>query len=275
MIKKDKLKPTQPYFVLDTTDFVQKMYLKDGISHFYNYKVNVSMPYRAVPDGCIDILFEITNSGDITGYACGTCLSYKEIDSRPAGEIFGVRFMPGIQPAIISARMKELVENRVELSKCLQGDGEWIKLIKDSEFEDRVEIFLGAYEKARKAEKKPYGKSEIVQSIKNLVYASDGQMKINDIAERTGYTERYINKIFQEEMGFSPKLFCKIIQFQRAIELLNYGKPENMTEAAVYLGYYDQPQFIRDFSKFAGMTPRRYLDLIEKGNYRNRVKSIN
>ena len=31
-----------------------------------------------------------------------------------------------------------------------------------------------------------------------------------------------------------------------------------MTEAAVNLGYYDQPQFIRDFKTYCGMTPKRY-----------------
>ena len=95
------------------------------------------------------------------------------------------------------------------------------------------------------------------------------------MAERVGYTERYINKIFIEQMGFSPKVFCKIIQFQRSLEFLNYGTPERMTEAAVNLGYYDQPQFIRDFKTCCGMTPKRYLTLIKRIRYESRVKNTN
>ena len=40
-----------------------------------------------------------------------------------------------------------------------------------------------------------------------------------------------------------------------------------MTEAAVNLGYYDQSQFIRDFKKYAGITPKQYLKRIELTAY--------
>lgn len=92
-------------------------------------------------------------------------------------------------------------------------------------------------------------------AVKDMAYNSGGLIKVSEMAERVGYTERYINNIFIEQMGFSPKVFCKIIQFQRSLEFLNYGTPERMTEAAVNLGYYDQPQFIRDFKTYCGMTP--------------------
>ena len=38
---------------------------------------------------------------------------------------------------------------------------------------------------------------------------------------------------------------------------------ESMTEMAIKLGYYDQPQFIRDFKTYCGTTPNKYLKLIE------------
>lgn len=48
--KKDKLKPTQPYFVFDTKDFYQEVYLQQGISHFYTYYLEEDKPLRTVPD---------------------------------------------------------------------------------------------------------------------------------------------------------------------------------------------------------------------------------
>ena len=87
-------------------------------------------------------------------------------------------------------------------------------------------------------------------------------MRISEMADTVGYTERYINKIFIEQMGFSPKVFCKIIQFQRSLEFLNYGNVDNMTEAAVNLGYYDQPQF------------KRYLMLTKRIRYNSLVENV-
>ena len=112
----------------------------------------------------------------------------------------------------------------------------------------------------------------MVQSVKQMVYETDGKIRISQMKEKTGYSERYINKAFIEEMGFSPKTFCKIIQFQRALEFLNYGAPDKMTDAAVFLGYYDQSQFIHDFSRYAGTTPKKYLNLVKEYQYQNKIK---
>ena len=40
--KKDKLKPTQPYFVLETDNFYQEVYLRQGISHFFTFRLEES-----------------------------------------------------------------------------------------------------------------------------------------------------------------------------------------------------------------------------------------
>ena len=270
--KKDKLRPTQPYFVFDTDDFFQEIYLKQGISHFYTYHVNGAKGMRVVPDGCIDLSFEY-NGTEMRGYACGTPIEYK-IEKRPEfHEVFGVRFMPGVQPELIDVTMRELFDKRVPLEQIITGDVQWLeKIAAETDLYQRIRVFLEAYTKAEKKRAKPYGKKELVLSVKQMVYESDGKIKVSELEENTGYSVRYINKVFIEEMGFSPKIFCKIIQFQRALEFLNYGAPDKMTDAAVALGYYDQPQFIRDFKKYAGMTPKKYFKLVERRDYKSKVK---
>lgn len=270
--KKDRLMPTQPYFVFDTEDFYQEIYLRQGVSHFYTYRVDRESPLRTVPDGCIDLFFEFED-GKMQGYACGTRLEYTCEEWLGKNEVFGVRFMPGIQPELINVTMKDLLTHKIPIEDILKLDGEWLKYLEEEkDFYQRIRIFLEAYTRADNSKPKPFGKKEIVQSIKQMVYDSDGQIKVSKMQENTGYTERYINKIFIEEMGFSPKIFCKIIQFQRTLEFLNYGAPDKMTDAAVFLGYYDQPQFIRDFTKYCGITPKKYLKMVDKHSYHNKIK---
>ena len=269
--KKDRLHPTQPYFVFDTLDFYQEIYLKQGISHFYSYHIVENKPLRTVPDGCIDLFFEY-EKGHMQGYVCGTPLVYTCEECKGKEEVFGIRFMPGVQPELIGCTMKELLGKKIPIESVLRGDSCWLtKLEEESDFYQRIRIFIEAYTKAEKRREKPFGKQEMVQSIKQMVYESDGKIKVTEMQERTGYSVRYINKAFIEEMGFSPKTFCKIIQFQRALEFLNYGAPDKMTDAAVFLGYYDQPQFIHDFSRYAGITPKKYLNLVEEQHYKNRI----
>ena len=269
--KKDRLRPTQPYLVFDTVNFCQEIYLKQGISHFYTCNVAENKLLRTVPDGCIDLFFEYEKE-HMQGYVCGTPLVYTCEEWRGREEVFGIRFMPGVQPGLIGCTMREVLEQKIPIEEILKGDAGWLeKLEEEHDFYQRIRIFIEAYTKAQKQEKKPFGKTEMVQSVKQMVYESDGKVKVSEMQEKTGYSMRYLNKAFMEEMGFSPKTFCKIIQFQRALEFLNYGAPDKMTDAAVFLGYYDQPQFIHDFSRYAGITPKKYLKLVEEQNYKNRI----
>lgn len=270
--KKDKLRPTQPYFVLDTDNFYQEIYLKQGISHFYSYHIYNNKPLRIVPDGCIDLFFEYDDKG-MQGYICGTRLNYSiEEWHETKNEVFGVRFMPGVSPELISSKMKDLLGHKIPIEDGLKGDSSWVKrLAEEKDFYQKIRIFIEAYTKAEKRRTKPFGKGEIINSIKQMVYDSDGKVRVSEMQKQTGYCERYINKVFIEEMGFSPKIFCKIIQFQRALEFLNYGAPDKMSDAAMFLGYYDQPQFIRDFTKYAGITPKKYLTLIESQSYKDKI----
>ena len=56
--KTDKLRPTQPFLVLETQDFKQEIYLNQGISHFYTFRLEKIKEITTVPDSCVDMLFE-------------------------------------------------------------------------------------------------------------------------------------------------------------------------------------------------------------------------
>ncbi len=274
--KKDRLRPTQPYLVFDTKNFYQEIYLRQGISHFYSCEFIENQPLRVVPDGCIDLFFEYDREGKMQGYVCGTPLTYEIQERHGMKEVFGIRFMPGNRPELIGCSMRDVLNKKIPIEAELTGDPGWLKeLEQETDFYQRIRIFLEAYTKAEKRKIPPFGKAELVESVKQLVYRSDGKIRVSMLQEATGYSERYINRVFIEEMGFSPKAFCKIIQFQRALEFLNYGAPDKMTDAAMFLGYYDQAQFIHDFSRYAGITPKQYLKMAENLHYKNRITEIN
>ena len=272
--KKDQLKPTQPYFVLDTKDFYQEIYLQQGISHFYSYKIEEDMPLRIVPDGCIDFFFEYGEEG-MQSFVCGTSLEYFCQERKATNEVFVVRFMPGAQPWMLNCRMRELLEHRLPLELVLKRDAsrDWLEQIEEEkDFYQRIRIFLESFTREENKSSVLLGKEALVWSVKQMIYDSGGNIKISHLQENTGYSSRYINKIFLEEMGFSPKTFCQILRFQKALEILNSGSDSSMTDIALALGYYDQPQFIHDFTRYAGRTPGKYRKLIESKQYQSRIR---
>ena len=69
--------------------------------------------------------------------------------------------------------------------------------------------------------------------------------------------KRFIER-FKIEVGVTPKRYCRIRRFQRAVTMANRGRDVEWTQVALDCGYFDQAHFIHDFRSFAGLTPTGY-----------------
>ena len=77
--KTDKLRPTQPFLVLETQDFKQEIYLNQGISHFYTFRLEKTKEITTVPDSCVDMLFEYGENG-MNAYAIGSPIKALDVE---------------------------------------------------------------------------------------------------------------------------------------------------------------------------------------------------
>jgi len=68
-------------------------------------------------------------------------------------------------------------------------------------------------------------------------------------------------ELFRRYVGVTPKLYCRIRRFQRALGELHRIKQMDWSAVALECGYYDQSHFIRDFRQFSGLTPSAYRDM--------------
>jgi AraC-like DNA-binding protein/DNA-binding response OmpR family regulator len=80
-----------------------------------------------------------------------------------------------------------------------------------------------------------------------------------DLAGFVGVTERYLSKIFREEMGLSPWDYLIRLRVKRAKELLN-SSDESITSIAEKVGFNDSTYFSRVFHKEVGFAPREYRE---------------
>jgi AraC-like DNA-binding protein len=87
-----------------------------------------------------------------------------------------------------------------------------------------------------------------------------GDISIRKIADKTGYSQKHLIKLFRNHVGVTPKAFMKIIRFQLAISDIEKGRVKGWAGLALDCGYYDQAHFIHDFREFSGFTPRQLLD---------------
>lgn len=77
---------------------------------------------------------------------------------------------------------------------------------------------------------------------------------IKSLTTKYGYSERYIQKLFVDNIGLPPRTFFHIHRFNKSLQLIH--SPElSLTSIAYECGYYDQAHFIREFRRFTGITP--------------------
>jgi len=81
---------------------------------------------------------------------------------------------------------------------------------------------------------------------------------VHEVAKSTGWSERRFSQIFREQVGFSPKVWTRILRFQRAVEQLHAGADLPWAELALDCGFYDQSHFANEFRAFSGIDATTY-----------------
>ncbi|MDQ3518428.1 MAG: AraC family transcriptional regulator, partial [Gemmatimonadota bacterium] len=83
---------------------------------------------------------------------------------------------------------------------------------------------------------------------------------VRDVVSETGYSHRRFIQLFLRAVGLKPKVFCRIIRFQRMLERLDRSPSSSWAGLALNSGYSDQAHFNREFREFAGVSPSQYRD---------------
>jgi AraC-like DNA-binding protein len=81
---------------------------------------------------------------------------------------------------------------------------------------------------------------------------SGGNAPIDRLAHTAGLSRRQFERRFNEQVGLSPRLFGRIVRFQRAFRHLGV---ESGAAIAARCGYSDQAHLVREIRRFAGQTP--------------------
>ncbi len=221
-----------------------------------------------LPDGCPELIFNLSDrfkrfkankeieiqprtivSGQLSGH----------ILIGPSGKVdlFGARFHPAGAFGVFRFPLSHL-RDRIE---CL-GDI-WIKsesevhekLAEAGGFTQRIEIFERFLDSQNVFSLN--GSSEIEYAVGSL---ERGSTSVNGLARELGWSERRLERRFNEQVGVSPKLFSRINRFQRLIRRLESGAVTDLAGTAIECGFYDQPHMNREFVAFAGTSPTAFLE---------------
>ena len=82
---------------------------------------------------------------------------------------------------------------------------------------------------------------------------------ILEVALATGLSRRRFSTLFREQVGLTPKLYCRLRRFQHVVRRIASGAPINWAQVSVDGGYYDQAHMAHEFREFSGVSPGAWL----------------
>ena len=102
----------------------------------------------------------------------------------------------------------------------------------------------------------PVGNPLLTEAI-GCILSSREFITTKRLSHELHYSERHMNRIFNQNLGMSTKTFVKLLRMNRVIYRMNQSNISS-SMIAESLGYYDMSHFIRDFKTICGVTPTEY-----------------
>jgi len=88
---------------------------------------------------------------------------------------------------------------------------------------------------------------------------SKGLVTVMELEKKTGYSSRWLYEKFMDKVGLSPKNFSSVTRFMQFYESSAMNHSDNFFRENIYTYFYDQAHFIKDFKRFTGMSPSKFI----------------
>jgi len=101
-----------------------------------------------------------------------------------------------------------------------------------------------------------------IQYAVQQVFVKHGDLNLDVLNTKINASRRYIEKLFKQHIGVSPKQYAKLIRVKKAsLLLLEENAYPNIKSVASSLGYYDYSHFSKDFKSITSFNPQDFLQL--------------
>lgn len=251
--------PYQPFFEIQTNDYVSKFSTVAGeFAQYYTFRTssNTKDVVIAVPDGAVDILFH-TSGNKVDAQIYGSVKKGTYVHFETDSNYFGVRFSPGTAENLLKCPIDKFTGVSVNFGDVLKKSTKLIENICfGNSFENKAKEFESFYLSNREDSKM----SPLVSFVIKKINRTYGEIRVQDLADEAGYSTRHINNQFKKHVGLAPKMYIRIVRFQRSFELIRSQKNTDFAELAEDVGYYDQAHFINEFKEFSLKTPSQIIN---------------
>jgi AraC-like DNA-binding protein len=219
---------------------------------------------KIVPDGYPEFIihfgdtFEIDISGRWETQAkfllAGQIRKHFHLRNTSVAKMLGIKFQPTAAYALFGLDMSELIDDVIAVDKSygrlFELAEELSKCIDFEACKSHIEQWFET------SSIQPSDLSPVDRAVQELI-ATNGNVRLNQLYEELGVSERTLERQFKKMVGLTPKFYSRIIRFTYIFDQIKQGK-EPWLDITYDSGYYDQAHFIKNFKEFTGESPSAY-----------------
>jgi AraC-like DNA-binding protein len=226
---------------------------------------------KAFATGCTEIMFTLdgrpwqTKKDNIFADTSpvelwGQILDPLTFRSVGRSEVLGIRFYPATASFLLKDDVSRFNNGVFDLSEVLDNTTSELhsRLQDKSTIQERIQLVDAYLSNKLSANAKSIARIDLVQRVMDEVTHAGFFDNIGNVATRYGITSRYLQKIFVQYTGLTPKLYARINRFQNSLVLIGKGGV-SLTDISYECGYFDQSHFIREFRSFTGFSPSAFI----------------
>lgn len=208
----------------------------------------------------MDLYSNTSNDRIPSAFFYGALHSYKDFCSKGSFSLIAVVFQPYFLNILLQAPAKEARNQVIAVEDVLKDkldpfQESILSSVNPLTIIDQLNIFFTEFLK-----KETGSDYHFITAVQQYILQNRGSVSSKELERFTGYTERHLERKFENYMGISPKKYSNIIRLHYFLSLMNKGKDKgNMTELSYHAGYADQSHLIREFKNNIGLTPGQYL----------------
>ena len=226
--------------------------LRPFVDRFWTSVAETAPPaQRILPDGCIDVLVDLTRGASAEALVVGTMTRAAVFAPRAPVRIAAVRFRPAGAVPFLKVAAGELTDRAVA---CDELGARWLADAPWGEAPDAAaavgvlqRLLLGRLASLERP-------APIVAHAVTSLFGP-APPSIAALERETGWSRQHLARAFQHHVGVSPKQLARVARVQRAVADLQRGPGHGLAGAALRRGYFDQAHMARDFRALVGLTP--------------------
>jgi AraC-like DNA-binding protein len=248
--------------------------LAEFVDHFWLLSgAQIPRQERILPSGTIELVVNLRDN-EIRIYDPASVMSCRRFagavlsgaysrvfvcDASQHESIMGVHFRPGGAVPFLDDAANELADTHADLADLWGRSADELRerLCEVATPRERfriLELFL-----MHRLHRHPSKHHPAVAAALSMFGAAGTAASVRDVARSVGLCERRFIQVFNAHVGLTPKLFCRLLRFQRARSLAQRLERVDWSRLASSCGYFDQSHLIHDFQEFSSSSPTEYL----------------